>query len=205
MLCVCVSSSEDGVRVKIQCEGNGVLKCDASSLTHYVVREIFDAIPKREAISLNVNLSREMFHVVNRMFSKSLSFLSGILIIRFLVLLSAPICAWAHEHMVLKCFSMKSGLWRTLKSGPLRINHSDSIMHANAVLRHTHVHVSRFSSTRMVFWVGPCFPSMMKFLFALSAVAWTRRWDYLLASSGSFMRSMRALFFCTMLSKLGED
>ena len=104
------------------------------NLTQFVVRARFDTKPKREAVSRSVKLLRDMFHVVNRMFTKSLRSLSDELRARPLVLIRTPSCVRMYEHIVLKCLLMKSGLRRTFKFGSLRSMHSESMMHANVDL-----------------------------------------------------------------------
>ena len=58
--------------------------------THCVVRTRFDTIPRREATSRSVNLFRELFQVVNRIFIKSLRVVYGMIRVRSLVLMHAP-------------------------------------------------------------------------------------------------------------------
>ena len=71
-------------------------------LTHCVVRSRFDASPKREVISRSVQLLREVLHAVNIMITKSFRLLSGMLSVKFLVFMSAPIFVRKREYMVLK-------------------------------------------------------------------------------------------------------
>ena len=67
-----------------------MLESDASVFN--VVRERFDANPKREVVSRSVNLSRELFHVVKTILSKSLRLFYGMISVRFLVLTSITSC-----------------------------------------------------------------------------------------------------------------
>ena len=85
-------------------------------LPHCVVRGRLYANPKREAMSYIVSILRELFHVVNRMITKSLRLFSDILRVRFLVLMNTPKRARVQEHVVLKLLHMEIGLWRTCKS-----------------------------------------------------------------------------------------
>ena len=75
-------------------------------LTHCVVKARIDANLKKEAISRIANLSREIFHVFNRMLAKYLRLFYSVLIARFLAFISTYDCISAHDHVVLKYLSM---------------------------------------------------------------------------------------------------
>ena len=60
-------------------------------ITHCVVRARLDAIPRIEDTSRSANLFRELFQVVDVIVTKSARFVSGMLRIRSLVLMHAPI------------------------------------------------------------------------------------------------------------------
>ena len=61
-------------------------------LAHCVVRERFDANPKRESILIIVIFLREIFHVVNTMLTKSLRSLHAMFSLRLLALIITPNC-----------------------------------------------------------------------------------------------------------------
>ena len=69
-------------------------------LTHCAVRERFGINLKRESASRSVSLLRELLHVVNSFFTRSLRLLSGIIRVRCLVLTSDPSCARVQDHVV---------------------------------------------------------------------------------------------------------
>ena len=103
-------------------------------LTHYVVRTSFDDSTKSEVISRIVNLLRELFHAVNRMFAKHLLLLSSVLSVRFLVLTITANFARTQERIGLKRLSIESGLRRTCKCGSPKRTHSDSTLQTNSDL-----------------------------------------------------------------------
>ena len=80
-------------------------------LTHCIVRVRFDTNPKRESISRSVILLCELLHAVNGMLTKYVCLLSGMLSVRFIVMIIIPICVRAQEHVVLKCLFMESRRW----------------------------------------------------------------------------------------------
>ena len=73
-----------------------------------MVTNRLDINPKREYISRGVNHSHELFHVVNRIFTKYFLLLTGVFSMRFIALISTPSCVNTHDHMVLKHLSMES-------------------------------------------------------------------------------------------------
>ena len=97
-----------------------------------MVRSRFDTIPKRESTSRSVNIFRDLFQVVNSVVHKYFRVVSAMLRVRILVLIHAPRFVRRHEHAVMKCLCIDSGLWWGYKSGSLRSAHSDSILHAKA-------------------------------------------------------------------------
>ena len=107
--------------------------------------------------------------------------------------------------MFLDCLSMKSGLRSIFKSSFPRIMRKYSMLQANDGLSCSRVSASKLSFANMAFWVGPRLSHAIVSLFLLSAVSCIRKWGYSLVSFSSFMRSMRALCFCTIESKSGED
>ena len=58
------------------------------NFTHCDVRESLETSAKREATSRSMHLLREMFHEVNKIITSSLLLVSGILRVKFLVLVS---------------------------------------------------------------------------------------------------------------------
>ena len=60
------------------------------NFTHFVVRARLHSIPRREATSRSVKLFHELFQVVDRIVTKSTLFVSGILMVRSLVLMHVP-------------------------------------------------------------------------------------------------------------------
>ena len=60
-------------------------------LNYFLVKDRLATRPKKEATSCSVHLSRDLFQVVNRIVTKSFRFVSGILRVRFLELIHAPI------------------------------------------------------------------------------------------------------------------
>ena len=59
--------------------------------THCVVRAKLGMSPRREATSRSVNIFRELFQVVDRTVTSSAPFVSGMLVVRSLVLMRVPI------------------------------------------------------------------------------------------------------------------
>ena len=103
-------------------------------LAYYLERSRLNASPKRKATLHSANLSRELFHLVNRILTKYCRFLSAILNSRSLVLMCTPGYVWSWENMTLNCLSMRSGLRLIFKSSSLRSIHNDSMLDAKAVL-----------------------------------------------------------------------
>ena len=66
--------------------------CSATHMCfdHSVIRARFCTSPRKEATSCSVNLCRELFQVVDRIVTKSARVVSGILIVRSLVLFQIP-------------------------------------------------------------------------------------------------------------------
>ena len=80
---------------------------------HCMVSSGLDDIPKREITSRSMNLFLELFQVVDKIATKHLRVMSRILKVRFMELMHAPRRVWRHENVVLKNFSMCSGIrWR---------------------------------------------------------------------------------------------
>ena len=134
-----------------------------------------------------------------------MSIFSGIISVRFLVLIHSPRCARRQESMVLKQLSMEGRLRRIWKYGSPRSTCTNSTLHANTGLSFSQMPASKLSYASIVLWVGLHLPSVTTPLMILSAVVWTKRWSHLSVSFGSFMRSMRSLCFCDMLVKSSED
>ena len=80
------------------------------NFNYFVLKARFCTRPKIEATTLSANLFRELFQVVKKIVTKFFLFMSGILTLRFLVLMHTPSCVRRCEHIVLKYFSMDSGL-----------------------------------------------------------------------------------------------
>ena len=78
-----------------------------------MVRARIDTIPKRKDTSRSANFFCELLHAVNRIVTKFFRFVSGMLRVRFLLLMHDPNYVRRHEHIVLKCLSMNSGLRRS--------------------------------------------------------------------------------------------
>ena len=168
-------------------------------LTFFVVRARLETNPKRESISLRVDLLCDLFLVVKSMLTKSLCLLCRLLSVWFLVLISITSCLWMQQSMVLKWLSMESGLQQTCKASFPRSMHNDSTLRANSGLRCYQMSDSRFSSARIAFWVGFRFQSAAIPLFILSVVSGNRRWRCLPMSLGSFIGSMIVIFSLSCL------
>ena len=131
--------------------------------------------------------------------------MSGILKVRFLVLIHAPSCVRRYEHVALNHFPMNSVLQRSRNFRSPRSMCNDSMLQAKAVLSFSHVSASRLTSAKIALWKGPLSPFTRMPLLILSAVTWIRRWFHLSASLGNLMRSKRALCFCMIMDRPVED
>ena len=79
-------------------------------LIHYAAKARFYDNLKREAILRSVSISCKLFHIVNRMLTKSLHLFSGILCVIRLVLMNTPSYTHEQEHMVLNHLRVESRL-----------------------------------------------------------------------------------------------
>ena len=106
---------------------------------------------------------------------------------------------------MLTCLSMDSRLRQRHNSGLPRKMHRDLMLQAKTGFRCSQMSASRLSSTSIEFWVGPHFLFAMTPLLILSAVPYSRRWGCLSMYFDSLMRSMRALCFCAISGRSGEE
>ena len=103
-------------------------------------------------------------------------FLSGIFIVRFLVLIYDPSWARRCKHIFLKHFSMDSGLRRRCNSGFPRSMCKGPMLQAKDGFRCTQMSARRLSSANIALWAGPLSPlTRMPLLTLLDAVC-TRSW-----------------------------
>ena len=172
---------------------------------HCVVRARLDTNPRKEATSRSAKILCKLFQVVDMIVTNSARVVSEILRVRSVALMHVPIWVRIHEHVFLMCLFMDSGFRRRCDSGLPRSVHRDSMLQARDGFRCTKIPASRLSSINIAFWVGPLLPFDTRPLLKLSSTSCTRRWGHFSVSLGSLMRSMIALFLCTIVGRSDDD
>ena len=106
--------------------------------------------------------------------------------------------------MVLKYFSMDSGLRRRCSSGLPRIMLRSSILQDRDGFKCIQMSAIRSSSRDMAFLVGSRLPFALTPMLMLSVASCTMKWGHLSVSFDILMRSTVALCLCTIVGKSRE-